>query len=45
MTKEISVSQLAKIKRVSRQAIHKQIKKGKIKANKIGSFYVINYKK
>ena len=38
----VSVSQLARIKGHSSQAIRKAIKKGRIKAFKVGSQWVIN---
>jgi excisionase family DNA binding protein len=37
----LTVSQLAEILGVSRIAVHKKIKNGEIKANKIGNMYVI----
>jgi excisionase family DNA binding protein len=39
--KYLTVSQLAKILGVSRIAVHKKIKNGDIKAEKIGNIYVI----
>jgi len=43
MNKLVSVSQLAKIKGHSPQAIRKAIKVGRIKASKIGNQWVIKY--
>ncbi len=40
--KYISVEQLAKILGISRQAVHKKIKKGQIQAEKIGKAYAIS---
>ncbi len=39
--KYFTVSQLADILGISRVAVHKKIKKGEIKAEKIGNMYVI----
>jgi len=41
----VSITEYAKLKNISRQAVAKQIKKGKLKALKVGSFYVIKINK
>ena len=41
MDKYLTTSQLAAILGVSRVAVHKKIKRGEIKAQKIGNIYVI----
>jgi excisionase family DNA binding protein len=40
----ISVSQMAEILGISRMAVHKKIKKGQIKAIKVGRNYIIHQK-
>ena len=43
MKKLLSTSQVAEILGISRIAIHKKIKTGKLKATKVGRNYVVNY--
>ena len=43
MKKLLSTSQVAEILGISRIAVHKRIKEGKLKATKVGRNYVINY--
>lgn len=43
MKKLLSTSQVAEILGISRIAVHKRIKTGKLKATKVGRNYVINY--
>lgn len=40
----ITIAELAKILRISRIAVYKKVKKGQIKAHKIGRNYAIPYK-
>lgn len=42
MKKLLSTSQVAEILGISRIAVHKRIKAGKLKATKVGRNYVIN---
>lgn len=43
MKKLLSTSQVAEILGISRIAVHKKIKTGKLKATKVGRNYVVNY--
>lgn len=38
----MSVREYAKMRGISKQAVHKQIKKGKLKAEKIGNYYAVS---
>lgn len=39
--KYVTVTQYAKKHGISRQAVNKRIKKGKLKAKKVGNYYII----
>ena len=41
LNRDLTVTQLAALLGISRVAIHKKIKSGEIKANKIGNIYII----